>query len=83
MAASGRERDFAVFDAYCLDRSTKEGSSRTYGQIATDLGVTETAVRKGLERCRLQLREILRRTIRQYVTDPEEVETEFRRLAGT
>lgn len=68
--------DFEAFRSYCLN----EGSDVTYSDLAKKLGVSEIDVRKGLERCRRELRELVRVRIRDYVHDERDVETEYREI---
>jgi RNA polymerase sigma-70 factor (ECF subfamily) len=64
-----------VFHAYCLTEGDK-----TYGDVAKQLNVLESAVRKRLARCREELRELVRERVCEYASDEEEIEAELREI---
>jgi RNA polymerase sigma factor (sigma-70 family) len=57
---------------------TAERGSIAYTEIATALGLTESAARVALHRFRKRFREVFRQTIADTVSTPEEVEGELR-----
>ena len=93
MEAREQSVAFQAFRAYCLADSElhTEGVSEvdppregklTYATLGEELGVTENAIRKGLERCRRELRKIVEERVLEYVTGEEEAEEEMRLLLG-
>jgi RNA polymerase sigma factor (sigma-70 family) len=70
----------AVFQAL-KDYVWGEKNSATYAEIAAQLGLTEEAVKKVVQRLRLRLRVLLRAEIAQTVTVLGDVEGELRHLA--
>jgi RNA polymerase sigma factor (sigma-70 family) len=54
--------------------------SRSYGQIAKDLGTTEAAVKMAIHRLRRRYRELLKDRIAQTVAGPDDLEDELRQL---
>lgn len=56
--------------------------TRTYGDVAEELGMTEGAVKTAVHRMRRRYRELLREEIAQTVSDPEEVDEEIQQLFG-
>ena len=58
----------------------KEESSQSYAELATQLKLTEAAVKMAVSRLRARYREILRAEIAETVTNPGEVEDEIRYL---
>ena len=77
---------FEVFRRYCLPDFTSDNPEKekpaTYEVIAKRLGLSRASVRKRLSICRDKLREILRNTIRNYVTGDEEARDEYRMILG-
>jgi RNA polymerase sigma-70 factor (ECF subfamily) len=57
-----------------------EKSVVTYAQVATEVGLSEGAVKVAVHRLRQRFREALRREIAHTVAGPEEVEEEIRQL---
>lgn len=60
---------------------TGSGSAQ-YREIATDLGMTETAVKAAVHRLRQRYGQLLRQEIAETVADPVEVDDEVRHLLG-
>jgi RNA polymerase sigma factor (sigma-70 family) len=54
--------------------------SRSYGQIAVELGTTEAAVKMAVHRLRRRYRELLKDRIAQTVAGPDDLEDELRQL---
>ncbi len=77
---------FEVFRRYCLPDFTSDNPVKekqpTYEDIAEKLGLSRASVRKRLSICRDKLREILRDTIRNYVSGDEEARDEYRMILG-
>lgn len=80
LSAAGMQREWQAFRDYCLPASGKPG---TYRDIARKHGLTESQVRKGLHRCRNELRAILAERVREYAQDDGEVEVELKRITGS
>jgi RNA polymerase sigma factor (sigma-70 family) len=59
---------------------TGDGSSEPYAQIATQLGMTDQAVKVAVHRLRQRYRELLRAEIAQTVTNADEIDDELRDL---
>jgi len=59
---------------------TAERGGIPYATLATQLGVSETAVRMAVHRLRKRFREVFREEIAQTVAQPDEVEEEIRHL---
>jgi RNA polymerase sigma-70 factor (ECF subfamily) len=76
-AAAAREPEFEQIKN-CL---TAERGSIRYGDIATELGVTEGAARVAVHRLRKRFRELFRAAIADTVDDAAEVEDELRYVA--
>jgi RNA polymerase sigma factor (sigma-70 family) len=72
LIAEGKTIYADVFQIYCL-----EDSEVTYEQVARRLGIAETDVRNYLTLCRARFKEILRRRVRDYVIDDDEIEGEL------
>ncbi len=75
-ASAGREKQFQAFEAYDL------GEGRTYGEVAAQLGMTESDVRNYLFAVRERLRGEIRAELSQTVSAPGELEEEWRELFG-
>jgi RNA polymerase sigma factor (sigma-70 family) len=84
LARDGKSAYIEVFRLYCLGERTPAPDSPppTYDHVAVRLGIKETDVRNYLTHCRRILREILCARIREYVSDPAEVEEELARVLG-
>jgi RNA polymerase sigma-70 factor (ECF subfamily) len=88
----GSSNLFDVFRLYCLpDDGSGDASEssrflkgeiegRTYADVAAQLGLRESDVRKRLARCRAVLREIVLERVRDYSTSEDEVMTEFEKI---
>lgn len=82
----GQDGHFEAFRLYCLPEKGDTalglgaGGGKTYADVARKLGVSETDVRKRLERCRAELRKIVMERIRDYAGDEKEVEAEYARV---
>jgi RNA polymerase sigma-70 factor (ECF subfamily) len=72
----------ALFDAIGGSLSQPRGAM-PYADIAVRLNTTEAAVKMAVRRLRARYRELLRATIAQTVSDPEEIEEEIRHLFAT
>jgi RNA polymerase sigma-70 factor (ECF subfamily) len=55
-------------------------SPKPHAEIATDLGLTEGAVKTSVHRLRHRCRELLRAELAQTVARPEEIDDELRHL---
>jgi RNA polymerase sigma-70 factor (ECF subfamily) len=75
-AASGRGPLFDLLKPYVWG----EKNAATYADIAAQLGLTEEAVKKAVQRMRLRFRDLLRAEIAQTVTTVGEAEEELRHL---
>jgi len=69
---------FEVFRLYCLEPEP----SPTYAELAERFVLRESDVRNFLARARRELREIVRKNIREYVTGDDEIEEELREASG-
>lgn len=72
LAGGGRMDYYTVFQRYCL-----EGGEKTYRELGSELGLTESDVRHRLEYVRMLLKRILRREIREYVASEDEIDPEL------
>lgn len=74
--AAGRSR---LFDAL---RNCVWGGDppRPYAELATELGLSEGAVKTSIHRLRQRCREVLRAEVAQTVAGPEDVDEELRHL---
>lgn len=70
-----------LFDALQIHLSG-ERAPKAYAECATNLGMTEGAVRVAVFRLRRRLGEMLRAEIAQTVASPEEIEEELRQLCA-
>jgi RNA polymerase sigma-70 factor (ECF subfamily) len=77
--ASGRAKLFEHL-RNCL---VKDESALPYAEIATQLNLTEAAVKMAIHRLRGRYRELLRAEIADTVATPEEIEEEIRYLFST
>ena len=77
-AASGRARQFEGLQS-CL---SDEPGRRSQAEIATELGISEGAVKQAAHRLRQRYRELLREAIAQTVATAGDVEDELRYLIG-
>jgi RNA polymerase sigma-70 factor (ECF subfamily) len=75
-ASAGRERQFRAFEAYDLK------AGRTYAEVASELGISESDVRNYLFAVRERLRGEIRAELSQTVAAPGELEDEWRALFG-
>ena len=88
----GSSNLFDVFKLYCLPEDGSgdpsettqfmlgESGGKTYADVAKQLGLRESDVRKRLARCRAVLREIVLERIRDYSASEDEVMTEFEKI---
>jgi RNA polymerase sigma-70 factor (ECF subfamily) len=88
----GSSNLFEVFRLYCLpEDGAGDGSEtskfilagtagKTYAEVAEQLGLRESDVRKRLARCRALLREIVLERIRDYSASEDETMTEFEKI---
>jgi RNA polymerase sigma-70 factor (ECF subfamily) len=76
LAGAGKERLFE-----CLKSAlTVEAMPRPYSELASDLGMSVSALKVAVHRLRRRYRELIRAEIAQTVATPEEVEDELRDL---
>lgn len=61
----------------------KEKSSLPYSELATQMQMTEAAVKMAVQRMRIRYRELLREEIAKTVASPDEIEDEIRHLFAT
>ncbi len=73
-AARGQTALFELLQDY----QPREAGGLSYAQLGAGLGLTEAAVKSGVQRMRQRHRELLREEIAQTVTRPEEIEEELR-----
>jgi RNA polymerase sigma factor (sigma-70 family) len=73
---SGRHAQFERFKTYL----TGDRPQRGYAETATELGMSEGAVKVAVHRLRRQFGDLVRDEIAQTVTSPEEIEDELRHL---
>lgn len=59
---------------------TGDRGDRPYAEVATRLGVSESAVKSGIYRLRQRYGELVREEIAETVVSPEEVDDEIRYL---
>ena len=76
MVAAGREAYFERLKSYL----TGDEPQLSYAQTASELGMSEGAVKVGVHRLRRQFRDLLREEIAQTVSSPEEIDDELRHL---
>jgi RNA polymerase sigma-70 factor (ECF subfamily) len=77
LKALGKEVRFRAFEARYGARPP-----RSYAEVASELGIAETAVRKHLEWARKRFAGLLREELRNTVLSTGDVEDEIRELAG-
>ncbi len=77
LAGRGRGDAFEAFRLYCLEQS-----ARTYGDLGSALGRSESEVRHGLELARGRLRAIVRRRILEGAADVAETAAYLCQLLG-
>jgi RNA polymerase sigma factor (sigma-70 family) len=78
MRNAGRERAFALFQSYSIDRT----DDVTYQALAQRFEMSEHDVRNRLREVRQQLREILRKLVREYLAPGDDVEAELKFILG-
>jgi len=73
---------FDIFRLYCLegDQLVSGAEGRTYADIAGQLGLRESDVRKRLARCRAELRQIVLERVRDYAQDEADAQAEYERI---
>jgi len=76
MVAAGRDAYFERLKNYL----TGDEPQLSYAQTATELGMSEGAVKVAVHRLRRQYRNLLRDEIAQTVSSPEEIDDELRHL---
>jgi RNA polymerase sigma factor (sigma-70 family) len=74
--ARGRRRVFERLQSLLLDKK----ADQPYSELATELGVSEDAVKKEVSRMRQRYRELFREEVAHTVTSPVEVEEEIAHL---
>ncbi len=72
-AAKGREEQFLKLEVYL----TGEQNIPAYAEVATELGMTEAAIKMAVSRMRKRFRELLREEIAQTVSSEEEIDEEI------
>ncbi|WP_339747629.1 sigma factor [uncultured Rubinisphaera sp.] len=72
-AAKGREEQFLKLEIYL----TSDRNIPGYAEVATELGMTEAAIKMAVSRMRKRFREILREEIAQTVSSEEEIDDEI------
>jgi RNA polymerase sigma factor (sigma-70 family) len=75
-AENGKTDLFEGLKPFLIDGT--EG--KTYAEVASEVGMTEEAVKKAVQRMRRRYRELFRETIAQTVATADEVEDELRHL---
>jgi hypothetical protein len=78
-AHRGRETVFRAFERYDLE---EERSSRTYADLALELGISVTHVTNSLALARREFRRILLEDLRAVTSSEEEFQEEARSLLG-
>jgi RNA polymerase sigma factor (sigma-70 family) len=76
MVAAGRDVQFERLKTYL----TGDEPQLSYAHTATELGMSEGAVKVAVHRLRRQFRDLLRDEIAQTVSSPEEIDDELRHL---
>ena len=76
MVAAGRDVQFERLKTYL----TGDEPQLSYAQTASELGMSEGAVKVAVHRLRRQFRDLLRDEIAQTVSSPEEIDDELRHL---
>jgi RNA polymerase sigma-70 factor (ECF subfamily) len=76
VARSGKQSQFEGLKAYL----TGDQPQLSYARTASDLGMSEGAVKVAVHRLRRHFRDLVRDEIAQTVSSPEEVEGELRHL---
>jgi len=76
MAGAGREAQFDRLKTYL----TGDEPQLSYAQTASELGMSEGAVKVAVHRLRRQFRDLLRDEIAQTVSSPAEIDDELRHL---
>jgi DNA-directed RNA polymerase specialized sigma24 family protein len=74
--AAGKSKGFELLRDFLLG----DRGQRTYQDVATELGMTEGAVKVAAHRMRQRYRELFREEITQTVADPAETEEEMRQV---
>ncbi len=74
--SGGRQRHFEHLKVYL----TGEQPQVSYAEAATELGISQGAVKVAVHRLRRQFRDLLREEIEQTVSSPDDVEGEMRHL---
>jgi RNA polymerase sigma-70 factor (ECF subfamily) len=76
MVAAGRDAQFERLKTYL----TGDEPQLSYAQTASELGMSEGAVKVAVHRLRRQFRDLLRDEIAQTVSSPEDIDDELRHL---
>ena len=76
--SKGRLRLFEVLSSYL----TGQGSDASYSDLASQLGIPETAVKKQLHNMRLRYRWLLRDEVAHTVENPADIDDEIRHLCA-
>ncbi|MEM7393089.1 MAG: sigma-70 family RNA polymerase sigma factor [Verrucomicrobiota bacterium] len=74
--STGKSGQFEALKGFLIG----DHPGQTYADVAVELSMTESAVKKAASRMRQRYRRLLREEIRQTVSCPEDVEDELRRL---
>lgn len=77
LEAAGERTDRLVFEAWFL-----AGQRPTQSALAAELGLSESALRRAIERTRRTLRSLLRARLRDTLASDDELTEEFARLFG-
>src|SRR5262249_4490262 len=78
MVSAGKERAFQCLEGFLVGDRT----GGTYAAAASDLGLSEAAVKMSITRMRARCRELLREAIAQTVATPADREEEYRALVA-
>jgi RNA polymerase sigma-70 factor (ECF subfamily) len=78
MTLSGDRERFRLLEPMLTEQTT----AATYGQVATRLGITESAVKGAVRRMRRRFGRILREQVARTVDDPGQVDEEVKYLFG-
>lgn len=79
LATGKRAVQWRVFEVYDLE---SEGEKPTYGALASQLGIKESDVRNALYAVREKVRAEVRAELCDTVSDPRDLEDEWRRVVG-
>lgn len=77
-SAAGKERIFRSLQGFLIG----EGAAGSYVEVASNLGLTEAAVKMAVLRLRARCRELLREEIARTVSSPREIDEEYQALVA-